>query len=380
MHRRQGRRQVGVAFVGDEHDGARLGDGHVRARDADRRVDELLAQRRARVALDRLDGRLCAENFGGILFGEVNRRREYVRRSRLGELLHPLSEVGPDNLHPYVFEVRVELDLLGSHRLDLGPDQAGAGRQSAARVPAQLADDFARLCGVLGQMDNTAHGGKSLRELFQQFRKAVQVGDTALLQVGPTFLEVEGLERLVAAATQAGHRADQRFLQAWIVERSVYPAREVTTTFFQEYALRAPGALVVEASLRASATAVGVVTGAKHMVPAHTTARRSPSGSTATYGCAARPARASSRFLVVTLIACGRRSSARAKTAAIRPYCRGRAATASRARRACSRNGAAGSPRRMSSSINAIAAMEFSARGLIRSPRRPSSSPPARSK
>src|SRR5205807_891515 len=48
-----------------------------------------------------------------------------------------------------------------------------------------------------------------------------------------------------------------------------------------------------DSELRASATAVGVVTGAKHMVPAHTTARRSPSGSTATYGCAARPARAS---------------------------------------------------------------------------------------
>src|ERR1700686_5322435 len=106
-----------------------------------------------------------------------------------------------------------------------------------------------------------------------------------------------------------------------------------------EYApcARPAQARVLVASWIASTTAPGVDTGAKHIVPAQTTARLSPEGSITAYGCADTAARASSGFEVVTLIERCARSSARAKTAAIRPYDRGRAATDSRARRARSR-------------------------------------------
>ncbi len=115
MHRRQRRRQVGVALVGHEHDGARLGDRHVRAGDADRGVDELLPQRFTRVLLDRLDGWRGAEDLRRVFLRQVDRRRDQVRRMRVRELHHPLAEVGLDDLHAETLEVVVDADLLARH-------------------------------------------------------------------------------------------------------------------------------------------------------------------------------------------------------------------------------------------------------------------------
>ena len=88
------------------------------------------------------------------------------------------------------------------------------------------------------------------------------------------------------------------------------------------------------ASWIASLSAAGVDTGAKHMVPTHTTALWSVLGSITAYGCASIAARANPALPVLTLILCRSRSRARANTDAMRPYWRGRAATDSSARRA----------------------------------------------
>src|ERR1700686_1165007 len=89
-----------------------------------------------------------------------------------------------------------------------------------------------------------------------------------------------------------------------------------------EYApcARPAQARVLVASWIASITAPGVDTGAKHIVPAQTTARLSPEGSITAYGGANTAARASSGFDAVTLTAWCGRWNARANTAAIRPY------------------------------------------------------------
>ena len=116
-------------------------------------LDELLPQGDARVVLDGLDGRLGAEDPGRVLLREVDGRRDEVRRARVRELDHALAQVGLDDLHPQRLEVRVELDLLGRHRLDLGHDRPHACAAGVLRcgVPAELADDVARLGGVLAR-------------------------------------------------------------------------------------------------------------------------------------------------------------------------------------------------------------------------------------
>src|SRR5436309_4254636 len=280
---------------------------------------EQAPQRLASVELDRIHRRLGAEDLCGVLLGEVDGRCDQVRRMRMRELDHPLAEVGLHHLHAQVFEVVVEPDLLAGHRLALGHDHSLSRRKLVTCVPADLADDVARLGGVLGDVDDAADRGQALRELLEELGQAVEVRLAPALEVGAALGEVEGLERGVAPAAEPGHGADQRLLQLGVVEGAVHAPREVITSFCQAGALRAPGARACEASLIASLTASGVDTGAKHICPEHTTARWSPSGSMTAYGWAARAARASSGFLVVTLTACARRSSARAKTAAMRP-------------------------------------------------------------
>ena len=150
---------------------------------------------------------------------------------RVRELDHALAEVGLDDFHAEVFQVGVELDLLAGHRFDLGHDHAGARRQTAAGVPAKLADDLARLGRVFGQVHHATDRGESLCELVEQLGQAVEVGLAAALEVGAALLEIEILEGLVAAAPQAGHGLDERFLQAGVVESAPYAAREVASSF-----------------------------------------------------------------------------------------------------------------------------------------------------
>ena len=217
VDRRQRRRQVGIAFVGHQDDRARLGDGHVRAGDADGRRDELFAQRLSCVELDRFDRRFGAEDRCGVFLRQVDGGGDEVRRMRVRELHHPLPQVCLDDLHAQSFEVAVQPDLLAGHRLALGHDHLRPCRQSAACIPAKLTDDLARLGGVPGEMDRSADGGESFRELLEQLGQAIEVGLAPPLQLLTALREVEVFERLVAAAAQAGHGPDQRFLEAGVV-------------------------------------------------------------------------------------------------------------------------------------------------------------------
>src|SRR5439155_2321233 len=110
------------------------------------------------------------------------------------------------------FEVIVQPDLLGGHRLALGHDHPPARRQSAAGVPAQLTDDVARLGRVLGEMYRAPGCRQALRELVEQLWQALEVCLAAAFQLGSALREVEAFERGVATAAEAGHGADQRFL------------------------------------------------------------------------------------------------------------------------------------------------------------------------
>jgi len=155
---------------------------------------------------------------------------------RVGELHHALAQVGLDDLHSQVFEVRVELDLLARHRLDLGHDHAACGQSAAAgRIDrcagAQLADDLARLGGVFGQVDHATHRGEPLGELFEQLGQAVEVGLPPALEVGAALVEVEALEGFVAAFAQAGHGVNECLLQLRVVEGAPDAAREVASAF-----------------------------------------------------------------------------------------------------------------------------------------------------
>jgi len=217
VHRRESRGEVGVALVRDQDDGPRLGDRHVGAADADGGVDELLAQRLPRVLLDRLDRRLRAEYVGRVLLRQVNRRRDQVRRMRVRQLHHSLAQVGLDDLHAQRFQVRVQLDLLAGHGLDLGHHHAPAARAGAPGVPADLGDDVARLFSVLGEVDLAADRLQPLRELFDELGQSLEVGPSPPFQIGAALGEVEALEGRIAPGTEAGHGVDQRSLQVRVV-------------------------------------------------------------------------------------------------------------------------------------------------------------------
>src|SRR5450759_2252374 len=188
----------------------------------------------------------------------------------------------------------------------------------AAGVPTDLRDGVARLGRVFGEVDLAAHGLQPLLELLDELRQSIQVGQSSLLEVGAPFSEVEALESLVALGSQPGHGVDQGSLQVRVGELFVDPARKVASTFShgksalypanseakpcrvpRELTVKPPSsrgsfagtpecapsaqARAVEASFNASTTALAVDTGAKHMVPTHTTARSSPFGSITAY-------------------------------------------------------------------------------------------------
>jgi len=67
-------------------------------------------------------------------------------------------------------------------------------------------------------MDDTAHGGESLGELFQQFRNGGPGWRGGVVSGRPDFCEVEALERLVdRPASSVIARVGERLLQSRVV-------------------------------------------------------------------------------------------------------------------------------------------------------------------
>ena len=86
-----------------------------------------------------------AKGVGDLLLHQVDRRRDDVARRLVAQLDDVFAEIGLDRGDAVRFEVIVERDLLGDHRLALG-DDLGAGRA------ADVEHDGARLCGVARPM------------------------------------------------------------------------------------------------------------------------------------------------------------------------------------------------------------------------------------
>ena len=79
-------------------------------------------------------------------------------------------------------------------------------------VPAQLADDVARLRRIGGEMHLAADRLQSLRKLARELGQSVEVGAPPPLEVLATLGEVEVGEACVAPPTNPGHRGRQRTL------------------------------------------------------------------------------------------------------------------------------------------------------------------------
>ena len=136
MHARQGRGQVAVALVGDDHRRAGLGDQQIGAGDADIGGEEFFPQQRPRLghqifrpvepALARQALVLAAKFLLDGLFVEMDDRGDDMARPLASELHDIFAEIGLDHLDLRGLEMRVEPDLLAHHRLAFG-DELGAG-------------------------------------------------------------------------------------------------------------------------------------------------------------------------------------------------------------------------------------------------------------
>ena len=119
-----------VALVRDEHERPRLGDEEVAAADAHVGGEEIRPQLAPReggqlgrgVAHWRVDGArggLLVEEGPDLLPGLVRGRHEDVGRTLTGKLDDVLTQVSLADVQPGVFELLVEGDLFGGHRLRL---------------------------------------------------------------------------------------------------------------------------------------------------------------------------------------------------------------------------------------------------------------------
>ena len=198
MHRGQCRREVGVAFVGDEHERPRVGDEGIAAGDPDVRVDEALPQllprdgdERRDVVRDRMTHDL-AEELGDFLAGLVDSGGDDVRRPLAGELDDPLAEVGLHSVDALRLEVIGESDLLRRHRLRLH-DELRLLRAADRR------DDAARLLGVDRPVDLRADRLGLARESFDERRHLVDGLRFAGGQVGTQPVPIDLAHSGVAA-------------------------------------------------------------------------------------------------------------------------------------------------------------------------------------
>ena len=218
VHARQGGRQPPVALVGHQDDGAGIGDGEVDARDAHVGAQELLAQGaagdlrhvaqffRVRVA------EFVVQQRRDLLAGLVDGGRDDVRRRFLGELDDVFAEVGFQHLVPQFFQVRVEMNLLGGHRLALD-DDLGLG------LLGNAGDDVARLGGVVRPMHTGAEPVEVVGELLQI---GVKPGNRPLLdgaRLGTQRLRVaERLHGRHAPGHEFGGQEVQGLLQRLVLQ------------------------------------------------------------------------------------------------------------------------------------------------------------------
>ena len=149
-------RQVAIALVGDDDRGAGLGDQEIGAGDADIGIEVFLAQHLPRLLDQRGD-------FGQVALGVEMRVRlaeiastwsrvrctagamMWLGRS-LAELDQVLAEIGLDRRDAIGFEMMVEVDLLGDHRLALGDRAWRLRPRQMPRMAARASSAVAAQC------------------------------------------------------------------------------------------------------------------------------------------------------------------------------------------------------------------------------------------
>src|ERR1035437_6090756 len=118
-------RQAPVAFVLDDDERASFCDRKIDAGNSEIRIQKNRAQSRARFGREFfrlrgvLDAELVGEKLPDVFLGQMNGRRDDVRRALAAKLHDVLAKVRLDRVDPRAFERAIELDLLRRHRLAL---------------------------------------------------------------------------------------------------------------------------------------------------------------------------------------------------------------------------------------------------------------------
>ena len=136
----------------------------------------------------------------------------------MGELDDVLAEIRLDGRHPRALEGRVQLDLLGGHRL-------GLHRHLHAAVPAQPEDDLAGLLAGGGPVDVAAEPLDIVGELLEVVVEALEGGfldPAGAIAQGVALGEPR--EGLLPEIDELGGGDGERFLQVGVLQGIPGPA------------------------------------------------------------------------------------------------------------------------------------------------------------
>ena len=225
VNRRQRAGQPRVALVAHQHHRAGFGHQCIRAGDPSTGVDEPTTQMPCRcphqhvwIRRQVFPGGL-ADQLGRALARDVQRRRDDVRRTLPSHLHQELAQVGFHDLDSVVFQRRIELNLLGRHRLALD-------YHLHVVVVQHLQHGRNGVRGVGWPMYDGPDRFRSRCELLHQLRHPVQRRSPPSAQVGLPALEVARPKGRVASLAQLRQRTTQRHRQRLGLQCFVQPLLE----------------------------------------------------------------------------------------------------------------------------------------------------------
>ena len=166
MHPGRGGAEAAVAFVGDDHQSARLGHDEVGPADAEVGLHELVPQGRAGHCGHLFDvflvghTELPGKELGDVFFRFVQRGGNQVGRSLAGQLYNVLAQVRLVDVDAHGLQDRVQLQFFGHHAFALGGDLDTTGL-------GQMAHYLVGFRGVLGEVDLSPGGGHVVVQHFQ---------------------------------------------------------------------------------------------------------------------------------------------------------------------------------------------------------------------
>ena len=226
---RQGQAHAAVTFGLHNRDVPGFGDTEVSARNGDLGLHELLPQVHAG-SLGQFGGlggngiihvrHLLEEDAADLSPVPVNGRHENVGRLVLTQLHNELRKVGLLGKNAHLFQLLIQGDFLGGHRLDLDHFLFPSGLH-------QFGDDLASLFGVAGPVHVPTAGGDGGFELFQQLRQVGHHipfgGGTGLAQILPV---VDLVDHTLPLVTDGGGGLSEVTTLGNVIEPIVGGVRE----------------------------------------------------------------------------------------------------------------------------------------------------------